>query len=593
MCLRQSFRSAVSVPLTALLLGALVVIHSSTAMAGPSSVLGGKVLVAGKPFEGVLVNLRSEGSGWLVSVASDQQGNYGFPVQRLSPGSYTLSVRATGFALAPGQSTEVVVRGEPESRDIELVAVTDRTLLSQQLTSLEWLQSWPGDDRDKSAMMHNLVNCMFCHSLERIARSNYDAEGFLPVMQRMLTYETDHSSAVRTQRVAPPPPLENLSWFGTDARRIARYLATVNLSDGREDWPYDFNFLPRPKGEETRAVVTVFPIPRANSVIHDLDVDDQGRVWYGNTGWDYLGMFDPRTQQFSEWQAPNFLPSEVPEGTDRIVGVQDIQVDGNGDVWVAVGGTKLARFLPATQRWQAFDLPVIWRNPFLSPVRDGEGGIWATGLAAPPDGHQRHETAYRLDITTGKLSAGINLFDHMPPPDDPFHDDPLNYCYMMDQDQQGDFLCTAPVPSGIIRGDRQTGKSTFYPTPTRHAYPRRGFRDDENRFWFSEFYADRIGVMDLNTNEIKEFPVGPKFISPYYARPDNRGYVWSSSTGSDRLLRLDPRTGAYNSYLMPVYYDARKVVVDRSASHTTVWLPNKNTAELIRVELFDGDVSDQ
>jgi len=53
------------------------------------------------------------------------------------------------------------------------------------------------------------------------------------------------------------------------------------------------------------------------------------------------------------------------------------------------------------------------------------------------------------------------------------------------------------------------------------------------------------------------------------------------------LLRLDPSSGDVVSYLMPVYYDARKVVVDESSAHTVVWLPNKNSAELIRVELFN------
>jgi hypothetical protein len=38
---------------------------------------------------------------------------------------------------------------------------------------------------------------------------------------------------------------------------------------------------------------------------------------------------------------------------------------------------------------------------------------------------------------------------------------------------------------------------------------------------------------------------------------------------------------------MPAYYDARKVVVDRSAGVPTVWLSNKNTAQLIRVEARD------
>lgn len=543
-----------------------------------------------QPMEGVLVNLRSTDNARLISVASNAAGRYEFPASRTPGGSYELSVRAVGYVLPATQDRSIRIETKPTSRDLRLVAVTDRDVFASQLTSLEWLNSWPGSDDAKRAMMHNIVNCAFCHSLERIAQTTYDASEFMPVIQRMLTYETDHSSAERIQRVAPPSPLEGLSWFGTDAAQIATYLATVNRGNPGEDWSYEFKTLPRPSGRETQAVVTVFPIPRTNSVIHDLDVDSSGRVWFGNTGWDYLGLFDPRTDEFFEWPAPNFLPDAQP-GVDRILGVQDIQVDPKGHVWVATGGTKLTRFVPETGKWQAFDLPVIWRNPFLSPVREGEQLIWATGLAAPPDGHKRHETAYALDTESGKLSAGINLFDHMPPPEDPFHSDPLNYCYMMDQDKDHNFLCTAPVPSGIVRGNRETGESTFYPTPTRHAYPRRGYRDDRNRFWFSEFYADRIGVFDLNDNSFREYPLTPRFISPYFARPDKRGFVWASSTGSDRLLRLDPETGDVLKFLMPVYYDARKVVVDESASHTTVWLPSKNTAELIRVELFDGDVS--
>ena len=93
--------------------------------------------------------------------------------------------------------------------------------------------------------------------------------------------------------------------------------------------------------------------------------------------------------------------------------------------------------------------------------------------------------------------------------------------------------------------------------------------------------------MDLKDNSFIEYDLEPAYISPYYARPDNQGFVWSSSLGSDRLLRLDTKTGHVVSYLMPVYYDARKVVVDERAEHTTVWLPNKNTGELIRVELLD------
>lgn len=538
----------------------------------------------GNAMEGVLVNVTAP-DGRLVSVASDATGTFRFPPERTPPGEYDLTIRAVGYQLPDSPRALTLGASEREPLALTLEPVASKAQLAEQLTSLEWLQSWPGPDSQKDIMLRNLVNCMFCHSLERIAQTTYTADEFLPVMQRMLMYETDHSSAERIQIVAPPAPLEGLLWFGREATVIAEYLATVNKSGNRDDWSYDFKTLPRPAGKATEAVVTVYPIPRDQTVVHDLDVDAEGNVWYGNTGWDYIGMLNPQTGQFREWPAPNFLPEEPPTGTDRILGVQDVQVDGKGHVWAAVGGTKLARFLPETEKWQAFDLPVIWRNPFLSPVRQGETGLWATGITEPPQGPIRHEHAFRLDIETGEVSDGIMLFNDKPEPDDPHHIDPLNYCYMMDQDQNGDFICTAPEPSAIVRADLRSGKARLIYTPTPLAYPRRGYRDSNNQFWFGEFYADQVGVLDLHTDEIREFAMPHQFISPYYARPDEKGSVWISSTGSDRLLRLFPDTGDVVEYLMPVPYDARKVVVDTRADRITVWLPNKNAGELIRVEV--------
>ena len=532
--------------------------------------------------EGVLIIAQRAGGPVLVSVASDRAGHFAFPADRLSPGTYQISVRATGYDLA---ALHVKVGTKPAHQDLHLTPVTDTDHLAAQLTSLEWLNSFPGTDAQKDVMMRNMVNCTFCHSLERIARSAHDSPEFLAVIQRMLTYETDHSSADRIQTIAPPQPIEGLHWFGRDAKQIADWLATVNLGGGRSTWAYPLKTLPRPTGEATNAIVTVYPIARQPSVIHDLDVDSQGRVWYGNTGWDNIGMLDPKTGRFSEWPAPNGLP-QTP-GTERILGVQDIQVDGQDKVWVAIGGNRHARFDPKTGTWATWDLPVIWKNPFLSPLRPGETGLWATGIATPPEGAKRHEQALRLDTQTGQLSKGITLFDDMPAPIDPAHAGPLNYCYMMDQDAKGDFLCTAPEPSGIVRADLRSGKARMISTPTPFAYPRRGYRDAHNRFWFGEFYADNIGVIDLETDTIREYPVGIKWISPYYARPDTKGRVWISATGSDRLLRLNPATGQVVQYLMPVSYDARKVVVDVHAGRTTVWLPNKNAGSLVRVEVPD------
>jgi streptogramin lyase len=550
--------------------------------------LAGTVSSAGEgAMEGVVVIAQREGDTVLTAVTSDDSGRYAFPRDRLKAGDYSIRIRAVGYRLPEADAPrKVTVRIDKAAQlDLTLEPVTDKSRLAAQLTSLEWVQSFPGTPAQKDLLVRNMVNCAFCHSLERVVRSPHTAEGFLSVIQRMKIYETDHSSAERIQIVSTPDPLEGLMWYGRKAKDIADYLATLNLSGGKATWDYPLKTLPRPSGEGTEAVVTVYPIPRQPSVIHDLDVDAEGNVWYGNTGWDYIGKLDPDTGEFQEWEAPNFRPPAEP-GTQRILGVMDIQVDPEGRVWAAVGGTKQTVFLPETEQWRIYDLPVIWKNPFLSPVREGEKAIWGTGLTRPPEGDEWPEYAFRRNIETGELSEGIDLFGGKPVPQDPNRANQRNYCYMMEQDKNGNFLCTTPEASAITRADAD-GNVRMIPTPTPHAYPRRGYRDDQNRFWFTEFWADRIGVIDLDTDEIKEYPLEPRYISPYYARPDAKGYIWVSSTGSDRLLRLDPRTGEVVKYLMPVYYDARKVVVDTSADHTTVWLPNKNRAQLIRVEIPD------
>ncbi len=550
----------------------------------PGTALTGRVRAAGAPQEGVVVSLRRE-DGVITAVTSDARGRFRFDRGHIAPGRYALDVRAAGYVLASGELIVEIAPRRATTLGLELAAVRDVDTLASQLTSLEWVMSFPGTDAQKDVVVRNMVNCGFCHSLERIARSTHDAAALKQVIQRMSTYESDHSSHLRIQPVSAPPPLDGLRWWGRDADAIAAYFAKINLSGGRTTWDYALQTLPRPTGKATRAIVTVYTLPRQPSVIHDLDVDRDGNVWFGNTGYDFLGRLDPKTGRFTEFPAPNFLPEAKPDELPRIEGVQDIQVDPTGVVWAAIGGTKLAGFDPKLEAWSIVDLPAVWRNPFLGPVRDGERYLWATGLYAAPDGFtQRHEQAFRLDTVTRRLDRSAVLFDGLPQPDDPDHVPALNYCYMMDQDTAGRFLCTVPEPSAIARID-DAGQVRLIPTPTPRAYPRRGYRDDDNRFWFGEFYGDRIGVIDLGTDRITEYPVAPKYISPYYARPDGKGHVFASSTGSDRLLRLDPRTGEVVQYLLPVTYDSRKVVVDRRAKITTVWLPNKNHAQLIRVEV--------
>src|SRR5262245_53020504 len=85
---------------------------ASSAFAQSPAALSGRVSSAEEgAMEGVLVSAKKDGSTITVTVVSDKQGRYRFPASRLSPGRYSLSVRAAGFDLDGARTANVTARG--------------------------------------------------------------------------------------------------------------------------------------------------------------------------------------------------------------------------------------------------------------------------------------------------------------------------------------------------------------------------------------------------------------------------------------------------------------------------------------------------
>src|SRR5262245_6139939 len=102
---------------------AAVTLAAATVLALPHlapavhSQAGGSAAVAGTvrsktegAMEGVLVTLQRDGSTITTTVASDAQGRYSFPRDRVEPGKYTVAVRAQGFDL-PATAVSVPAHG--------------------------------------------------------------------------------------------------------------------------------------------------------------------------------------------------------------------------------------------------------------------------------------------------------------------------------------------------------------------------------------------------------------------------------------------------------------------------------------------------
>src|SRR4030081_3940181 len=174
--------------------------------------------------EGVVVSAKKDGSTISISVVTDASGRFTFPAARLEPGHYTLKARAAGFEI-DGARAAGIAAGSVAGADIRLRKVKN---LSAHLTNAEWMSSMPGTDEQKRF----LLNCNSCHTLERIMKAGYDADGFMQIFQRMATYDPGRTR--RNPRRLAGKATRDVERGGS-GRKTAEWLASVNLSQ-RETW---------------------------------------------------------------------------------------------------------------------------------------------------------------------------------------------------------------------------------------------------------------------------------------------------------------------------------------------------------------------
>src|SRR5262245_25519809 len=262
--------------------------------------------------EGVVVTARQAKSIVEVSVTTDAEGRYSFPRTHLKPGQYTLSTRAVGYDIAaPAKATVSDI--EPATADIKLKKTKN---LAGQLTNAEWLMSIPGTEEQKAP----LLNCVGCHTLERIVRSTHNADEWTHVITRMRGYGAV-SQPIKPQRMLDA----NRAGRPEEFRKFAEYLATINLS-ATDHWQYELKTLARPKGRDTRALVTQYDVVRPTSEPHDILVDKEGMVWYTDFGEMFIGKFDPKTLKLVEYPIKKFK-DKAPEG------LLSIEFDREGKIW--------------------------------------------------------------------------------------------------------------------------------------------------------------------------------------------------------------------------------------------------------------------
>ena len=170
------------IPLLAgLILFAFALLPMAAAPAQTAALTGQVSSAEEGAMEGVLVSAKKAGSTITITVVSDKDGRFSFPAgpARARP----VCAPHPRHRLRSRQSQEHRGRGaEDHHADLKLRKTED---LAAQMSNAEWINSIPGNDPRKGVFL----NCVGCHTLERVMRSTHSSEDFLDIMlPRMQSY---------------------------------------------------------------------------------------------------------------------------------------------------------------------------------------------------------------------------------------------------------------------------------------------------------------------------------------------------------------------------------------------------------------------
>jgi len=509
-----------------------------------------------KPMEGVAISARAADQSYTTTVFTDQAGKYFFPP--LETGQYKVWAQAKGYEYI---SSDLDLAGTGRSqKNFVLKSLTE---YGKQLSGSEWLDSLPeqqpGDHRMKRVILNTCG--AGCHTTSWILQNRFDQAGWNKIIDLM-------QKIVLGGYVDPSRPLVKLSVVGEPSPvihayrdEIVSYLARVR---GAETVPLNYKAF-RPKGEGTQVVITEWDLPPSSPPI-------------------YVGKHDG-----SNWS----------EGTPSALeawGTHDCWPDKNGNVWFTddiSAGRTIGKVDTKTGKVTGYSLP--------DENGQATGGH---GIVVGQNG----------DIWFNDQSRGtVDKFD---PKTEKFQIFPLpagapRTVMSIVEDAKGNLW--TPLDDGAGKLDPQTGRYTFYNSPTKGG-GRYGIAvDAHGNAWYGRFGGDSLGLVDAETGKVTEIPLddsklpdvtekdreirrtvtvsgGTIGASPYQQAPrrpaadTNGNTVWFPGSYSDVLLKVDINTKQVTGYPFPSKYGLPyQAQVDKNHM---VWVNLENADEVVKFDPF-------
>lgn len=297
--------------------------------------------------------------------------------------------------------------------------------------------------------------------------------------------------------------------------------------------------------------VSEWPVPTPRFA-RDPAAAPDGRIYIAVMQGNRLARFDPATQKFDEW--------ELPAGTKP----HGLVVDENGTVWMTGNGNGTLLEIPF-QNGQPGPM-IAHKTPsggsphtIIFDHRKGHEALWFTNQSA--------DKVTRFDRAAKKMTEFST------------RDGP----YGLAMDKAGNVWFCQASGQRVGRIDAGSGAITEIDLG-RGSLPRRIAAAADDTLWVVRYGDGKLTHIDAKTSKvIKSYdtPAGARG-NPYAVTLDGAGKVWLNEIGTDTVALFDPATEKFRVFALPSKNEGiRKMIVDAKGR---LWYMGSHSGKLGVIE---------
>lgn len=258
-------------------------------------------------------------------------------------------------------------------------------------------------------------------------------------------------------------------------------------------------------------------VPWERTRPRDPFVAPDGRIWFCGQAGNYIGVFDPRSNDFKRFElAPNTNP-------------HNLIVDKDGIVWYAGNrNAHIGRLDPRTGDIRQYPMPDPAAADPHTLTFDRAGNIWFTVQNGGFVGH--------LDTKSGKVDLVKMPGERSRP-----------YGIWMDSKDRPWFNLFGTNKIGTI--DPGTMALKEYVLPHERARSRRIVVTSDDMVWYVDYTRGFLGRLDPATGKVDEIPSpggGNSF--PYALTVDDKDRLWYAETAANKpnqIIGYDTRSRTF------------------------------------------------